>query len=156
MMICDGKPGQCSPAASRILGRRKRRGSLLAEGAISGVLLIVAMSLTLRVLGWVGAERRSWDRRQWAMQEISNVMEELSSRPFESVTAESLTHLALSPQARTWLPGAELEAKVEENHSTGGPGSKRLAIGLRWRNQAGEWDSPVRLVSWIYRARPQQ
>jgi len=104
----------------------------------------------------MGVERRSWDRRQWAAQEISNLMEEATSRPFEDVTSASLKGLAISPHARGLLPGAELAAEVAANDPAGGPGSKRVAIRLRWHNRSGEWDAPVRLTSWIYRGRPQR
>lgn len=121
---------------------------------MSGVMLMIAMALTVKVLGWAGAERRAWDRRQWAAQEASNLMEEATSRPFEAVTASALKSLQLSPQARALLPAAELASEVAENDPAGGPGSKRVAIRLRWHNRSGEWDAPVRLTSWIYRGRP--
>ena len=123
---------------------------------MSSVLLMIAMGITVKVLGWTGVERRSWDRRQWAAQEISNLMEKATSRPFEDVTSASLKGLEISPQARALLPGAELAAEVAENDPAGGPGSKRVAIRLRWHNRSGEWDAPVRLTSWIYRGRPQR
>jgi hypothetical protein len=123
---------------------------------MSGVLLIIAMALSIRVLGWVGAERRAWDRRQWAAQEITNLMEVATSRPFEEVNSSRLKNLTLSAQAQALLPGAELATEVAENDPAGGPGSKRVAIRLRWRNRSGEWDAPVRLASWIYKGRPEQ
>ena len=38
---------------------------------MSAVMLMIAMALTIKVLGWVAAERRAWDRRQWAAQEAA-------------------------------------------------------------------------------------
>jgi hypothetical protein len=139
---------------SGALGNRRRRGSLLAEAAMSGVMLMIAMTLTVKVLGWVGAERRSTDRRQWATQEVGNLMERLTSRPFAAVTGDSSKELSLSPQAQRMLPEADLKVAVNENDPAGGPGAKRIAISLRWRNRSGEWDAPVRLTSWIYGGRP--
>jgi hypothetical protein len=147
MMICrrgNGKDG----------GPRARRGSLLAEVAMSGAILMIAMALTVKVLGWVGAERKVWDRRQWAAQEAANLMEEITSRPFAEVNAESTKKRALSPEALRLLPEAELKVEVGENDQAGGAGSKRVALQLRWLNRSGEWDAPVRLVSWIYRGGP--
>jgi len=154
MMLSRGESAQLAQAGGgRSAGRRARRGSLLAEIAMSSVLLMIAMSLTVKVLGWMGVERRSWDRRQWAAQEISNLMEEATCRPFEDVTSASLKGMAISSHARALLPGAEFAAEVAANDPAGGPGSKRVAIRLRWHNRAGEWDAPVRLTSWIYRGR---
>jgi hypothetical protein len=132
---------------------RRRRGSLLAEVAMSAVLLMIAMALTTKVLGWVAMERRAWDRRQWAAQEAANLMERVTSQPYDSVSAPSAEAIGLSAQARQLLPEAELKVEVGEDEPAGGKGSKRVAIRLRWRNRAGEWDAPVRLVSWIYRGR---
>ncbi len=155
MMLSRGESARLAQAGGgRSAGRQPRRGSLLAEIAMTSVLLMIAMGLTVKVLGWVGVERRSWDRRQWAAQEAANLMEEATSRPFEDVTSASLKGLAISPHARALLPGAELAAEVAANDPAGGPGSKRVAIRLRWHNRAGEWDAPVRLTSWIYRGRP--
>ncbi len=133
--------------------RRARRGSLLAEVAVSGVLLMVAMGLTVKVLGWMATERRAWDRRQWAEQEVSNLMEEATSLPFAEVTAARLKSLKLSPQSESLLPAAEFRIDVTDNDPAGGPDSKRVAIHLRWRNRGGEPDAPARLTTWIYRGR---
>ena len=132
----------------------RRRGSLLAEVAMSAVMLMIAMALTMKVVGWVAAERRAWDRRQWAAQEAANLMERVTGRPYESVTASAAEAIGLSPQAKQMLPEAELEVEVREDDPAGGKDSKRIAIRLRWHNRAGEWDAPVRLTSWIYRGRP--
>ena len=147
MMVCRRGSGKES-------GLWDRRGSLLAEVAMSGAMLMIAMALTVKVLGWVGVERKVWDRRQWAAQEAANVMEQITSRPFGDVTAESAKKLSLSPEARRMLPDAELKLEIGENDQAGGAGSKRIALQLRWHNRSGEWDAPVRLVSWIYRGGP--
>jgi hypothetical protein len=131
-----------------------RRGSLLVELALSAAMLMIAMGLTVKVLGWVGAQRRNWDRRQVAVQEAANLMERLTARPFESLTPESTRDLPLSVRARQSLPKVELKVDVRENDKSGGPDSKRVAIALHWQGRSGEWDAPVRLTSWIYRGRP--
>ncbi len=142
------------PGKDSVRPRRSRRGSLLAEVAMSGAMLMIAMGLTVKVLGWVGAQRRAWDRRQVAVQEAANLMERLTGKPFDSVTPESTHSLPLSPRARQSLPKVELKIDVRENDRAGGSGSKRVAIQLRWQGRSGEWDAPVRLTSWIYRGRP--
>ncbi|MGC8642592.1 MAG: hypothetical protein ACP5XB_22270 [Isosphaeraceae bacterium] len=134
--------------------RPARRGSLLVELALSAAMLMIAMGLTVKVLGWVGVQRRNWERRQIAVQEAANVMERLTARPFESVTPESTRDIPLSARARQSLPGVELKVDVRENDRAGGAGSKRVAIALRWQGRSGEWDAPVHLTSWIYRGRP--
>ena len=127
---------------------------MLVEVAMSAVMLMIAMTLTVKVLGWMGIEQRAWDRRQWAAQDASNLMEQATARPFDEVTTTALEELTLSPQALRLLPGAELKADVVENDPAGGQGSKRVVVLLRWRDRSGDWDSPIRLTSWIYRGRP--
>ena len=46
---------------------RTRRGSLLVEVAMATVLLMIGMTLTVKVLGWVALERRAAERRQRAV-----------------------------------------------------------------------------------------
>lgn len=130
---------------------KRRRGSLLAETAMSAVMLMIAMSLIARVVGWTAAERRNLDHRQWAVQEAANLMERVSARPFEKLSTESLKELALSPEAVRTLPDASLHIDVADHDPAGGDDSKRISLRLRWRGRSGEWEAPVRLTSWVYR-----
>lgn len=130
---------------------RSRRGSLLAETAMSAVMLMIAMSLIARVVGWTAADRRNLDRRQWAVQEAANLMERLTARPFEALTADAVKDSALSPEAARTLPDAKLDVEVADHDPIGGEDSKRITLGLRWRNRSGNWDAPVELTSWVYR-----
>jgi hypothetical protein len=134
--------------------RRGRRGSLLVEVAMAGVMLAIAMGLTVKVLGWIAIERRAADHRQWAAQEVCNVMERVTARPYGAVSPGAVGDVALSPQARQMLPAAELKVDVVEDDPTGGKGSKRIAVQLRWHDRSGGWDAPARLTTWIYRGRP--
>ena len=83
-------------------------------------------------------------------------MELLTSKPFGELSADSARKLKLSPQVRQLLPDAELKVEIGGNDHAGGAGSKRVALQIRWHNRSGEWDAPVRLVSWIYRGGPVQ
>jgi len=133
--------------------RRRRRGSLLAEVAMATVLLMIAMTVTVRVLGWVALERRAAERRQRALIEVANVMERITAYPFEEVTPELVRRMTLSEPARRLLPDSELVLDVKDGAGAGGRTARRIAIRLRWRGRGGEWDAPVRLTSWIERGR---
>jgi hypothetical protein len=119
--------------------------------ALTILLLGVAMSSMVHVLGWVAAERRSVERRQLATQEAANLMEHLTAEPFEKLTADSARGLSVSDEARRRLPGAELAIDVDRKAAA--EDTKRLAIRLRWRNKAGAWEAPVRLTAWVARRR---
>jgi Tfp pilus assembly protein PilV len=133
--------------------RLRRRGSLLVEVTMAAVLLMIAMTLTVKVLGLVALERRASERRQRALFEVANVMERISAHPFDEVTPELARRLTLSPPARQSLPDSELAVDVAETEPGQGRSAKRIAIRLRWRGPGGEWVAPVRLTSWIERRR---
>jgi len=130
---------------------RTRRGSLLAETAMSGVMLIIAMGLVAQVVGAVATQRRAWDRRQTAVFEAANLMERLTARPFEALTTEGAKDLSLSDEASRTLPDGQVRIEIIDNDPVGGDDSKRVSLQVRWRNRAGDWDAPVRLTSWVHR-----
>lgn len=129
---------------------RARRGALLLETAISALMLMIAMTIVARVVASVAAERRAWDRRGVAATEAANALERLSARPFDAMAVGPVAGLSLSPATAATLPGAELTAEVADDPAGELP-ARRVSIRLRWRNRAGEWDAPVRLVTWIHR-----
>jgi hypothetical protein len=132
----------------------RRRAFTTCEVALAVLLLAVAMSTTVHVLGWVAAERRAVERRQWAIQEVGNLMERLTAGPWEKVDAGSARALVLSEEVRRNLPEPELTIDVDDRDA--GRGEKHLAIRLRWRNRSGAWERPVRLSAWVaQRRRPQ-
>ena len=120
---------------------------------MAAALLMVAMTLTVKVLGFVASERRASDRRQRALVEVANLMERISAYPFDEVTPGLATRLTLSPTGRQALPDSELAIEVAGSEPGAGRLARRIAIRLRWRGPDGEWAAPVRLTSWIERRR---
>jgi hypothetical protein len=139
--------------ARRRSAAKGRRGSLLAELTMATVLLMIAMTLTVKLLGWVALERRSAERRQRAIIEVANVMERITAYPFEEVNSTLARGITLSETAHGLLSGSELTCDVTENAPAAGRSVKRIAVVLRWRGSSGEWAAPVRLTSWIERGR---
>ena len=139
-------PGQIESRKSRI---GSPTGFTLLELSVAAVVLMLVMAITVQVLGWAAAERRAAERRRWAAQEAANVMERLTSRPWDSLTAEAAAAVELSPQARAVLPEGELA--IEVTSQPGPPRAKRLIVAVRWQRPAGQPAASVRLTSWIYR-----
>jgi hypothetical protein len=131
--------------------RGRRRGSLLAEVAMAAVLLTIAMTLSVKVLGWVALERRDAERRQRAVMEAGNVMERLTAYTFDDVTPALAKRITLSDASRQLLPDPELAVTVTAAEPAPGRAAKRIAIELRWRGASGERVAPVRLTSWVER-----
>ena len=126
-----------------------RSGFTLLEVSVAGFLLVILMAITVQVLGWATAERVAIERRQWAIQEAGNIMERLTTQPWESLTAEAAAAVELSPQAREML--SESELKIEVANEPGQPSAKRLTVQVRWQRRPGQPAAPVRLTSWVYR-----
>jgi hypothetical protein len=138
-------------ARTREKPRDRRRAFTTCEVAVALLLLVVAMTTTVQVLGWVAAERRGVERRQWAVEEAANVMERLTALPWDQVTGERARALVLSEEVRRKLPGPELTIDVGDRGDASG--EKRLAIRVRWRSRSGGWEAPVRLTAWVTRRR---
>ena len=118
---------------------------------MAAVLLMIAMTLTVKVLSLVAIERRASERRQMAHFEVANLMERITAYPFDQVTPELAGRLTLSPPARQSLHDSKLAVDITASEPGEGRSAKRIAILLRWRGPDGEWVAPMRLTSWIER-----
>ena len=128
---------------------RSRRGFLLVEFAAAMLVLAVAMAVTVQILGWLAAERRSAERRQSAADEAANVLERLTLRPWDDLTPEAVRGVPLSDQARRVLPDGALSVQVAEAGKD--VAMKRITVEVRWRDRAGGATKPVRLTAWVAR-----
>jgi len=131
--------------------RPSRRALILAETLAAGTLLVFGMVMTLQLLRWTADERRSAERRGWALQEAANVMERLSAAPFDSLNEEATTALSkMSAPALEVLPGGRIfvsvnDVKVEKL------AMKRISLELHYRGSSGREEAPVRLTAWVAR-----
>ena len=134
-------------AGPRIHGTR-RRGFGLIELTITAIMALAAMAITVQLLGWVAAERRSVARRERALLEASNLLERLAARPWDALTADAARAVTLSAAARSALPGASLAIEVAP---VADPEAKRVTVAITWRGRSGKAEAPARLVGWVYR-----
>ena len=126
---------------------RPRRAVFLAETAAAGLILALAMVLIVRLVSWTAVERRSAERRGWAIQEAANAMEVLAALPFDRLTTASARAAAkLSPSAAAILPGGAVEVAVSDEAPM-----KRISLSIRWAGPSGRPESPVRLTAWVAR-----
>lgn len=136
------------PARERA-GASTRRGYTLIELTIASLLLGTAMGLIAPALIWIARERRAADRRQEALQEVQNVLERLTARPWEAVTADLAGETQIDERVRDQLPEAKLS--VEVTTVPDDTEAKRIAVELKWENGPERPAAPVRLTAWIYR-----
>jgi hypothetical protein len=97
-------------------------------------------------------QQRTIDRRELAVAEAANLMEQLTSLRWKDLAQEQLAHLKLSDSLRQAIPAATLELTVET--STEKPEAKRIGIKIDYPGRAGRPVRPVRLTSWVYRIEP--
>lgn len=126
-----------------------RRGYTLIELTIASLLLGTAMGLIAPTLIWVTRERRASERRQEALQEVQNILERLTARPWAQVTPELAGETQLDEQVRNQLPDAKLV--VEVSVDTDDAEAKRISVELKWKNGPEQTPAPVRLTTWMYR-----
>lgn len=144
---------------SRLL-RRPRRGYTVVELIVTSLLLGTVFSTLAPILGSVNRLRQSGERRQLAMQEVANLMEELSVREWSQLTAEGTEDITLTPAVQAALPDAELTIRIlpEESEVAAVEADaievRRIEISLRWREQGDQFIAPVRLTTWRYAPAP--
>ncbi len=132
-----------------IANGESHRGFTLIEMIVSSVLLTAVFVTVVPLLGWVAAQHRMSDQRQFALQEVGNTMEQIAQMRRAEITNETLNRFELSEEASRYLREAVLEIKISE--LSGPPATKRVGIELSWKNRAGEYVAPVRLTAWIVR-----
>jgi Tfp pilus assembly protein PilV len=126
-----------------------RRGVMMLEAIVAGVLLGTLLVVCLQLLSAVVVERRAADQRQLAVLELSNVMERVAARPWSELTPAAVAQEKLSPGASGQLPGGEL--KIEVSTDAKEPAAKHITATLRWQDRSGQLGTPLTLSTWKYR-----
>jgi hypothetical protein len=127
----------------------RRGGFGLIEMAITGALILAAMTVTVQVIGWIALERKAVERRERAVLEAENLLERISSHPWDELSTESMTRYKVPSTAAGLLRGSTL--KVEVTPFDDAPARKKILLELRWLDRSGRPEAPVRLVAWSYR-----
>ncbi len=129
------------------IASRYRSGFTITEILIAGLLLGTVTVTVIPLIQVVAGERSAAQRRQFAIEEVENILEELTLRDWEEVTAETAT-IELSETAQDYLPNAELEVGINDNSDS--PASKRIDVSLKWKGRNGTFLAPVRLSAWVF------
>jgi hypothetical protein len=126
----------------------RRSGFGLVEMAMTGVLIVAAMTITAQVIGWVALDRRASERCERAVFEASNLMERISARPWDDLKTENLAAIKPDPSTASFLHDPSINLKVEPFDDA--PPRKKLTVEIRWLDRSGHPEAPVRLVAWVY------
>lgn len=128
--------------------RRTRRGSLLLEAVGATALMGVAIVLTVQVLGWTAAERRSAEHEVWARQEAINLVERLRAAPVDRLEPVIAELSGPEPRAARFLPGGRVSIRMTD--APGEPAGKRLTVEVGWTGKGGLPAKPARLTTFVY------
>lgn len=124
------------------------RGFTLLECLVATGMLGVIFVLVGQWFAWDGVQRREAWQRQVATHEATNVLERLSLAPYETLTADNLAAIKLSPETQAWLIRGALQVSVSET-TTPAPG-KQLQVEVRWNGGHENPSAPVRLTTWRF------
>jgi type II secretory pathway component PulJ len=128
---------------------KNRRGFTVLETLVAGVLLAALLGLGAKMLQAQGRQQRVLRQRLVAAEELANLMERLTARPWPRLTAEAAADLQLSPEARLALPEARCDIQIIEQAKP--VAGKRIAVVLHWPDHNGHSEQRVQLVAWKYR-----
>ncbi len=125
-----------------------RRGILMLEMIVAGLVLGAAMVLVVQVLGRTLAVREATHRRSLANREAANLMERFASRVRDGRATGQAGSVDLSAEARRVLPGGQARVEVVDP-AANAPGLARIAVEVRWRDVSGTFEAPARLVAFV-------
>ena len=128
--------------------RTTRRAYMLIEILMAGLIIGLAMAMTVQLLSATAKQRRLAERRGWAIQESANVMERLTALPFGLLdTASARKEAKLSASAEAALPGGRIDVQVREVND--GAPMKRIDVDVSWQGPSKLPELPVRLTSFV-------
>jgi hypothetical protein len=118
---------------------------LAVAGVVTGTLLLVCVPLISGTL----AQRKSIDRRQIALFELENVMENVTARDWDDLTPSILGKIEIAAWAKRQLPGAEL--KIDVSQVSEKPIGKRITAAIHWTDSGGRPIAPISLTTWRFK-----
>ncbi len=135
-------------------GNRTRRGGMLLEACVAVGLLAFTVAMLAELSIVASRQKQAVDRRQTALQELSNAMERALSRSWEDTVTDKMVSLELTEIGRSQLPEAQLSVTVDEMSEP--IPAKRIHLRLRWIDSSGQLLKPVSLSFWKYRDMEQE
>ena len=126
----------------------RRRGFGLVEMAVSGVIFVAMVILTIQLVGWVAVDRKATSRREAATRLVGTVMERVLARPWPEITTEALAPLARESGDKGVAAPGILKIEVVSAPAVDGRGQKRVLVAIEWPDRSKIAESPVRLVAW--------
>ncbi|MCA9121651.1 MAG: hypothetical protein H6822_36345 [Planctomycetaceae bacterium] len=127
--------------------KRCNHGTITHEATIAIVLATAVILGTAQTLAFISHQRRDVDRRILASREAGNLMEQVTAKPWDQITTDTLAELALSEECATSLPEARLQVSVASAADSIG---KQITLEIDWVTMPDQRVVPLRLIAWRY------
>lgn len=123
-------------------------GFTLTETICSMIILGALLVFMVTSFRLVDVQTRRTEMHQLAMNEASNLMENLSSRSWNDLTPETAKSVKISESTRNMIPDAKLSAEIIQPEQT--PDAKKISIQISYKHLPGQADPVVSLTTWVY------
>jgi hypothetical protein len=127
----------------------------LAELIVAIAIAVTTLVGATQLLYLAARQYRALDRHHLLTQEVANIMEDLMSRPWQSIASADAPTFELSDACRQAVPTAVVHVEIVPDVL--GPASgleevRRITVEIDPTEQAPCTAKPVRLVAWRFRA----
>lgn len=124
-----------------------RPGLTLVELTIAIAVFSVLLATSMKMIFVASGQLRANERRNVALQAVQAISEQIENMPWEQVTTEAASQVAIPELAAPYLLGAKLTVTVNEETD---PPAKRVLVEITWNGRGGQRSQPVRLTSWVF------
>lgn len=126
----------------------RSRGITLIEVTAAIVLLATMVGICVQMLAALALQQRVAERRTWAIETATNLMERYAARDWNDVTPETAATLSLEPETSGVLADAKLAVEVIEEQTP--VAAKQVRLNLSWDEPQADRSPTVRLSSWVF------
>jgi prepilin-type N-terminal cleavage/methylation domain-containing protein len=124
-----------------------RPGLTLVELTIAVAVFSVLLATSMKMIFVASSQMRANERRNVALQAVQAVSEQIENMPWDQLTTEAASQIAIPELAMPYLPGGKLNVAVNEETD---PPAKRVVVEITWNGRGGQRSQPVRLTSWFF------
>lgn len=129
---------------------RRRAGFTLIESCAAAALLVAAISLSVALVTSLARQRQAASLHAQAVLSADNVLERLTSEPYEAITDERAAEVCRDARVAEMLPGGDVHVTVASE--SGSPPGKRIEVELVWQADGSGASRRHQVVTWVYRA----
>lgn len=126
-----------------------RRGITITELVCASLITAVVIGTVVPMLYSVRKQHNATNSHFEANEAVTNILNEISSRPYDQVTTESLAGIQPPEWVRKQLVDANLKLTAEPN-----AGGKRISARLSWQSTYGSARKNVQMHVWIFKGDP--